>query len=254
MFSAAISEGRPGFMSLELSIIAGGTARMTIPELAKSRKELMQFLPKPLSPQLLRYSDEQTLASLVAISEAIRSANMTNNDFHDWAIVSSSRSLGRTAFAGVIDKYQDEGPWGVSVHVIPHCTSHSVAGTVSLALQSHGPCLGAGVAGNDELDALLAAACILRQPDWFGAWIVFSAWSPELEIDKAGRPVSESLCLAAAIAVTRDWSACSIGRICLDTVLAPNADIARYEKHSALSAGFMEFLTSSKGADRMWTS
>ena len=222
MLSAVISEGRPGFMPLELSIIAGGTARMTIPELAKSRKELMQFLPKPLSPQLLRYSDEQTLASLVAISEAIRSVNMTNNDFHDWAIVSSSRSLGRSAFAAVIDKYQDEGPWGVSVHVIPHCTSHSVAGTISLALESHGPCIGAGVAGNDELDALLAAACILRQPDWFGAWIVFSAWSPELAIDKTGRPISESLCLAAAIAVTREWSACSIGRICFDSVLFAN--------------------------------
>ena len=158
------------------------------------------------------------------------------------------------AFATVIDKYQNGGPWGVSVHVVPHCTSHAVAGTISLALESHGPCIGAGVGGNDELDALLAAACILRQPDWFGAWIVFSAWSPELAIDKTGRPVSDSLCLATAIAVTREWSACSIGRICFDSVPFANSDNSRDPQNSTLSSGILEFLTSSEGVSRMWTS
>jgi hypothetical protein len=242
----------PCFAPLKLSIIAGGTARLTFPELAKRRKELMDDLPKSLSLQFLRHSDEQTLTSLLAISEAIRSANMARNDFHDWAIVSSSRNLGRSAFAAAVDKYRDEGPWGVSVHVIPHCTAHSVAGTISLALESHGPCIGAGL--ENDSDALLAAACILQRPNWFGAWVVFSAWSPELAIDATGRPNSESMCLAAAIAVTKDWSACSIGRISLVDAVSANADAIRDRKHEALSPSFMEFLTNGEGIDRVWTS
>jgi hypothetical protein len=256
MHSAFISEDHdvPNFTPLELSIVAGGTARLTMAELAENRKELMQCLPKFLSPQLLRHSDEQTLASLVAISEAIRSANMTQSDFSDWAIVSTSRNLGRSAFAAVIDKYRDEGPWGVSVHVIPHCTAHSVAGTISLALQSHGPCIGAGVGDDLEIDALLSTACILRRPDWFGAWIVFSAWSPELSIDTTSRPTSDSMCLAAAIAVTREWSACSIGRICFGPARSPKAGIPGDVKHEALSASFAEFLAGADGVERLWTS
>jgi hypothetical protein len=241
----------PCFAPLELSIVAGGTARLTSPELAKCRKELMENLPKPLSPQFLRHSDEQTLTSLLAISEAIRSANMTSSVFQDWAIVSSSRNLGRSAFAAVVDKYRDEGPWGVSVHVIPHCTAHSVAGTISLALESHGPCIGAGL--QDDSDALLAAACILQRPNWFGAWVVFSTWSSDLAIETKVRTNSESTCLAAAIAVTKDWSACSIGRIDLEDTVSTNADAIRNRNHESLSPSFMEFLTSEEGIDRVWT-
>jgi hypothetical protein len=249
-----IDDDVPGYTPLELSIVAGGTARLTVAELAESRKELMKYLPKSLSPQLLRHSDEQTLASLVAISEAIQNANMAKSDFNEWAIVSASRNLGRSAFAAVIDKYRDEGPWGVSVHVIPHCTAHSVAGTISLVLKSHGPCIGVGVGDDLEVDALLSTACILQRPDWFGAWVVFSAWSPELVIDTTGRPTSDSMCLAAAIAVTREWSACSIGRISFGRPHSPTADNRADARHEALSAGFMEFLAGADGVKRMWTS
>src|SRR5205823_5171037 len=124
-------------------------------------------------------------------------------DFSNWAIVSSSRNLGRSAFATVIDNYRSEGPWGVSVQVIPHCTAHAIAGTISLALASHGPCIGAGSGSVGELDALLSVASILRQANWCGAWVVFTGWSPELAIDLTGRPTSDSICLATAIAVMR---------------------------------------------------
>jgi hypothetical protein len=243
-----------GLRPLELSIIAGGTARLTMEELAESRRELLKCLPKPLSPQLLRHSDEQTLTSLMAISEAIRNANMTDNDFHDWAVASSSRNLGRSAFAAVIDKYRDQGPWGVSVQVIPHCTAHAVAGTISLALDCHGPCIGAGGGVDGEFESLYSAACILRRPGWFGAWIVFSGWSPELAIDAAGRPTSDSQCLAAAIAVTREWSACSLGRICFRASRNTPAAASTQADHKSPSAGFLEFLLSADGIHRMWSS
>ena len=178
---------------------------------------------------------------------------MTNNDFHDWAIVSSSRNLGRSAFAAVIDKYREQGPWGVSVQVIPHCTAHAVAGTISLALDSHGPCIGAGGGPNGEIDSLFSAACILQQPDWFGAWIVFSGWEPELAIDTAGQPTSDSMCRPLPIAVTREWSACSMGRICFEPSCSRQAIALGETEHESLSASFAEFLSGADGVHRMWS-
>jgi hypothetical protein len=239
---------------VELSIVAGGTARLTMDELAECRRELLNCLPKPLSPQLLRHSDEQTLTSLMAISEAIRNVNMTETDFHDWAVASSSRNLGRSAFAAVIDKYREQGPWGVSVQVIPHCTAHAVSGTISLALECHGPCIGAGGGADGEIESLYSAACILRRPGWFGAWIVFSGWSPELSIDQAGRATSDSMCLAAAIAVTREWSACSLGRIRFGAPALAPANASDEADRQPLSSGFLEFLLSADGIHRMWSS
>jgi hypothetical protein len=247
-------EVRFGLRPIKFSIVASGTARLTMEELAESRRELLKCLPKPLSPQLLRHSDEQTLTSLMAISEAIRNANMTDTDFHDWAVASSSRNLGRSAFAAVIDKYREQGPWGVSVQVIPHCTAHAVSGTISLALDCHGPCIGAGGGIDGEIESLISAACILRRPGWCGAWIVFSGWSPELAIDEAGRATSDSICLAAAIAVTREWSACSLGRICFGASATTQEIPSGYTRFQTLSSGFREFLSSADGIHRMWSS
>jgi hypothetical protein len=236
---------------VELSIVACGAARLTMPELAAIRKESLPNLPARLSPQLLRHSDEQTLAALVALSEATKNISMASKDFSDWAIVSSSRNLGRSAFAAVVDKYRSDGPWGVSVQVIPHCTAHAVAGTLSLALGSHGPCIGAG---DGELSGVLSAACVLRQPVWCGAWIVFSAWLPELTIDRTGRPTSDSICSAAAIAVTRRPSACSLGRIRVTATQAPKLPTHGAAQGEASSARFLEFLSDDNGDRRAWSS
>jgi hypothetical protein len=239
----------PTIEPLELSILAAGTTRMTMAELDAVRKESLRCLPRFLSPQLLKHSDEQTLASLVAVSEAIRSANMELGDFPDWAIVSSSKNLGRSDFAAVIDKYRQEGPWGVSVQVIPHCTAHAVAGTISLALDCHGPCIGVG----REAEAFHSAACVLRRSDWFRVWIVLSSWSPEPSIDSTGRAKSDAFCLAAAIAVTREWTACSLGRIYWDTRTAPK-DISAGSERRPLAPSFLEFLADRSAVRRKWSS
>lgn len=244
---------RSSFAPVELSIVAHGMARLTMRELAEVRKESLPSFSSNLSPQLLKHSDEQTLASLVALSEAIKSANMTSGEFSDWAIVSSSRNLGRMAFAAVIDKYRDEGPWGVSVQVIPHCTAHAVAGTISLALQSRGPCIGTGGGAGGEIDALLSTASILRKPDWSGAWIVYSAWSPELAFDTAGRPTSDSVCLAAAVAVTKEWSACPSGRIRFDAPRTSRIGTPRTKSRSS-SVGLTDFFVSPRNDRGTWSS
>ena len=149
--------------SVDLNIVARSVARLTADELAAVRKNSVPNLPVKLSPQLLRHSDEQSLAALVVSLKRLRDTSSLPAGLDDWAVISSSQNLGRRVFATVIDKYRVEGPWGVSVQVIPHCTAHAVAGTASLPLASHGPCIGVGGCTAGQVDALISGSSILNR-------------------------------------------------------------------------------------------
>lgn len=130
---------------LELPVVAHGIARLDFAELAAVRKAPPSRFTPRVGPLLLKHSDEQTVAALVAMDRAMSAASMANEACGRWAIVSSSCYLGRNASIAVTDRFQAEGPWGVSVHPTPHRSLHSVASTVSLGIQNHGPSIGAGV-------------------------------------------------------------------------------------------------------------
>lgn len=207
------SPERPTDNASELSIVAHGSASLTVAELAAMRKEPLSTLPAGLSPQFLRHSEDQTLAALAALSKAMRQLSAPRLDFSDWAIACTSDHLGRKAFASVIEKYGVDGPWGVSVQVIPHCTAHAVAGTASLALQSHGPCIGVGSGRSGDCESLLWIASMLRGEDCSGAWVLLSGWSAEPMHNTGAGPRELSKCLAAAIALEPHPSPRSVGWI-----------------------------------------
>ena len=99
------------------------------------------------------------------------------------------------------DRYSVDGPWGVSVQVIPHRTAHSVSGTISLGLGMHGPCIGVNGGMNGENTGLLALPCLMQERQWNGIWLVCSNWSPEVTVDQKGQSISDSACLATALAL-----------------------------------------------------
>ncbi|HEV3340289.1 MAG TPA: hypothetical protein VG125_08025 [Pirellulales bacterium] len=231
--------------AVELAILAKGTASLTAPELAAVRQQPLDRLPTPLRPQFLRHSDDQTLAALTALTRAIDAYGVADN-FHDWAIVSSTRYLGRAAFAAVIDKYQIDGPWGVSVQVIPHTAPHAVAGTVSLALGSHGPSLGAGAARGEESQALATAAALLRTPDLSGAWILLTGWSTEHSMT----------CIAAALAVVSVRPDAPHGNPCLGRIAieaCPPEHAGASARGDQGAAPLTELLARHRDDDLHWT-
>ena len=132
---------RPYLNPAELSVFAGGASRLTMAKLDAIRNDLAEYVWSLPSPQQLGSGDEQTLNSIIALSEAIQSTSMTSESIDDWAIVSSPRCSARSAFIAVIDKYRNEGAWDVSIEVIPHWNSRAVAGAVSLSLASRRPCM-----------------------------------------------------------------------------------------------------------------
>ena len=225
----------------ELSIIAMGRSVLTAADREVMRQRPFEKLPTPLRPQFLKHSDDQSLAALEAIARAIDRLP-PGKDFGDWAIISASRYLGRESFAGVISKYQIDGPWGVSVHVIPHSSPHAVAGTLSLALKCHRPSIGAAAAAEDELQAVLSLSAFLQRPSIGGAWFVTTGFTG-----------AERDCVGVALAIVnasrKSGDADSIGRIRIGSV--PAAQVAGDE--AACSQGVLaDFLATDSSAPASW--
>jgi hypothetical protein len=152
-------------------------------------------------PSLLRNSDEQTIAGTAAVFSAMEVMGWHPDRFGAWGVVAASRYLGRANLAVALHSFLAEGVWGTSPHLIPHFALHSPAGTISLALGSHGPNLGVGGGLYAAADGFLTALTWLAAGVVPGVWLVFSGWSPELVPGPGGKAPNSGECLALAVAL-----------------------------------------------------
>src|SRR5262249_6770324 len=134
---------------------------------------------------------------------------LTDTPWHDWGVLAAPRFLGRACLAQALQRFALEGAWGVSPHLIPHRSLHSVSGTVSQALGIHGPNFGVGGGPDSAAEGLLAAAALVAEQRVPGVWLVLTGWDPEPVLDSPGMPSpnghpreADSSCLAAALALT----------------------------------------------------
>ncbi len=186
--------------SLECAVTSYATTRLAYDAVNALRKQ-SDTLPGALGNSVLRHSDEQTLTALVAVKEAISRFETTPDDFQNWGVVFSTRYLGRTAFAQALNKFAVDGPWNVSVQVVPNRSLHSPASMLGLALGCHGPCVGVGGGLDGEPDAWLTAISLLDQQSLPGIWLVFSGWEPDERIDIEGTPLTDTNCTTLAMAL-----------------------------------------------------
>lgn len=149
----------------------------------------------------LKHADEQTVVGLCAVYQAIHKGGLQKTCFCDWGVVAAPRFLGRPAMAAALQRFAVEGAWGVSPHLIPHRSLHSLSGTISQALKIHGPNFGAGGGPNAPTEALLAATALLVGRRLPGVWVVLTCLDPELPPDKDGRlpPATQAAGLALAL-------------------------------------------------------
>jgi hypothetical protein len=151
-----------------------------------------------LPANLLKHSDEQTIAALAAVLRAIADFRMPLDFFADWGIVSAPCFLGRSALANALDQFAVDGPWGISPHLIPHRSQHAVSGTISLALNIRGPNFGAGGGSDGPTEGLLSAAALLAENSIPGVWVTVTGWDPDL---LPGKDNSRCACWAVALAL-----------------------------------------------------
>jgi hypothetical protein len=155
--------------------------------------------PLPLS--LLKHADEQTVVGLAAVLRAIHE-HALSADFRDWGVLAAPRFLGRPLMAVALQRFQAEGAWGVSPHLIPHRSLHSISGTVSQALKIHGPNFGVGGGPGCTAEVLLAAAAMLERQRLPGVWVVLTCLEPEQPPTERGLPAPGTLCVGLALALT----------------------------------------------------
>jgi hypothetical protein len=198
---------------LELSVITRGVARLDFAQLAAARKAPPSRFAANIAAPSLKHTDEQAVAALVALDRAMTAAGMSNEACHRWGVISTSSYVGRNASAAIRDRFLAEGAWGVSVHATPHRSLHSIASTISLGLQNHGPSFGSGGAPGQEPSGLMAAAGFLQSGQCDGIWLLLTAWLPELAVDVKGQPIGESTCLGVALGLVAQPAVTSVGRV-----------------------------------------
>src|SRR5262249_44159324 len=112
--------------SIEFDCMAVGTAEMA----TAGRHALASQLTTLLPGSTLKNADDQTVVGLTAILDAIEKSGRTAESFGDWGVIAAPRTPGRAATAASIARYKADGAWSVSPHIIPHCSLHSLAGTI----------------------------------------------------------------------------------------------------------------------------
>ena len=128
---------------------------------------------------------------------ALEQQGWQTRSFAAWGVIAAPNFFGRVSNAQSIQRFQAEGAWGVSPHLIPHQSLHGLAGTLSQALKIHGPNFGVSGAPNAGLDALLIAAAMLADGSLPGLWVVLTGHESELI------PERGSSALAVRRSVTR---------------------------------------------------
>ncbi len=96
---------------------------------------------------------------------------------------------------------------GVSPMVVPHLSLHSLSGTVSQALHSHGLNFGVSSGPEHVAEGLFAAVTILSEASLPGLWLVLTGWDSIPVPDEEGRCVpsggSWPICRGIALALHR---------------------------------------------------
>lgn len=194
-------------------VAAAATVRVALESLPDLRRHPGPVCGEPLPPSFLKHADEQTVAGLTAVYKAIQAAGLQTTRFHDWGVVAAPRFLGRPAMAAALQRFQAEGAWGVSPHLIPHRSLHAVSGTVSQALKIHGPNFGVGGGPGGSAEALLTAAAMLEGQKLPGVWVILTCLDPERGPDEMGRPAAGTQCIGLALALAPLRDAGSVIRL-----------------------------------------
>lgn len=198
--------GPPRDSGLVGSIVGHGTCRATREQLSEWRKRPAAGSERDarIAPSLLRYSDEQTIAGVIASFDAADRMGAEPARFKDWGLVAAPRYLGRSNLALTLQRFGAEGVWGTSPHLIPHFALHSASGTISQALGIQGPNIGVGGGLHSAAEGFLAALSWLKLGIVPGTLLVLSGWSPELRPARDGVPASAEECQALTLALVAE--------------------------------------------------
>jgi hypothetical protein len=156
-----------------------GCIQVTADQLPALRQNPGPKPGEPLPPSFLKHADEQTVVAVAALFQAIDRHGLAGRAFTDWGVLAAPRYLGRLTTVQALQRFAAEGAWGISPHLIPHRTLHAISGTISQALQIHGPNLGVGGGPDAAVEVMRVAPTFLADRNLPGLWVVMTGWIPE---------------------------------------------------------------------------
>jgi hypothetical protein len=171
----------PAALQVVCCDVAGyATQKATADAITALRQTPSPLTGEPLPAAFWKHADEQTVVGLTAVFQAISRHKLDPTRFTDWGILAAPRFLGRAALAVALNRFALEGAWGISPHLIPHRSLHSISGTVSQALKIQGPNFGVGGGPNAAGEALLVAGGMIADERLPGVWVILTGYEPEL--------------------------------------------------------------------------
>lgn len=206
------SESASGVFDRSIRCAIGVQASLSVraADLGTLRAQAAALYANTLSPSVLKQSDDQAIAALMALHRAI--GQRSAEELEHWGVVAAPRTLGRRRISESLVKFQQQGAWNTSPHLIPFLSLHSLPGLLSQAIPSHGPNLGAGGLKGSEGEALTAAVAMLHGERLPGVFVVFTGWERDsLVIENDNR------CQAAVIGLQRPDAGIALG----DLEIAP---------------------------------
>lgn len=124
----------------------------------------------------------------------------TTDTFADWGVIAAPRLMARLGTVTAIERFTQEGPWGISPHMIPQQSLHAVSGTISQVLKAHGPNFGVGNGPFPTNEGWLTAATLLSEGILPGVLLVIVGNPAEL-IPIPGAAPDRVECEAVALAL-----------------------------------------------------
>jgi hypothetical protein len=212
-----------GPRAIGCDVVGYATVRAPLAAVAELRRHPGPPLSAALPATFLKHADEQTVVGLSAIFHAIAAHGLRDVSFRDWGVVAAPRFLARSMMITTLQRFLAEGAWGVSPHMIPHRSLHSISGTISHALKINGPNFGVGGGHGGAVEVLLAAVALLDRMRLPGLWVVWTAQEPDGEMDLAGHGDPATVCRALAVALAPALPECHRLRLQLEVGHGPGA-------------------------------
>ncbi len=182
-------------------IAASGRVCAPAETIAVWRRQPVAHGGNALSVSFLKHAEDQTVVALQAVLSAIADAGWQQRSFNDWGVVAAPNFFGRITNAQTMQRFQKEGAWGISPHLIPHQSLHAVSGTISQALATHGPNFGIGGGPNSGPDAFMLGLALLSDGCLPGMWLVMTDYESEW-IPNADSTNPPPACHGLALALT----------------------------------------------------
>lgn len=156
-----------------------------------------------LPPRFLRHADEQTVVGMQAVLQTLAKAAIDAGDLTHNAVVAASCRAGQPTAARTMVALKQQGPIGVTPHVVPQCSLHSPASAVSVGLGMHGPTIGVGGGQHALAEGMLAASTLAMSfassRPAAAIWLVITGWDRTPTLDDEATPTNDPTCRGLAL-------------------------------------------------------